>query len=77
MFCKSQSVDGIIIVLLNTKINNKRKTFLLLFLLLHFFFSVLFYCSLNTCLNSFLFYECYVHFTPVIGLGHLLPVFPI
>ena len=38
MFCKSQSVDGIIIVLLNTKINIKRKTFLLLFLLLHFFF---------------------------------------
>lgn len=37
MFCKSQSVDGIIIVLLNTKINIERKTFLWLSLLLHFF----------------------------------------
>lgn len=73
LFCSEnpQLIDGIIIVLLNTKINIERKTFLWLIILLHFF-SILFYCFLNTCLNSFLFYECYVHFTSVIGHGHLL-----
>lgn len=43
----------------------------------HIFFLNFIYCPLNTCLNSFLFHECSVHFISLIGPSHLLPVFPI
>lgn len=75
MFSQSQSVDGIITVLLNTKINIERKTFLLLSSFT-FFSQFYFYCSLNSCLNSFLFLRMLCAFTQSLALGIYYLCFP-